>query len=78
MIWWWILEIALVLIFIGAVLRSLKNHRMGNLVIYEEEGRKIFSLEIDGHPEEIENYKYVIFTVSRKNNNDYNEELQKG
>lgn len=78
MIWWILIEIALLLIFIGAVFRSLKNHRMGDLIIYEEEGRKIFSLELARHPEEIEDYRYVIFKVSRRTNRDYNEELQEG
>jgi hypothetical protein len=78
MIWWILIEIALLLIFVGAVFRSLKNHRMGDLIIYEEEGRKIFSLELTKHPEEIEDYKYVIFRVNRRTNKDYNEELQKG
>lgn len=39
---------------------------VGKIVITENDGKKLFSLELDKNPDEIENMRYVAFRVTHE------------
>lgn len=39
---------------------------VGKIVITENDGKKLFSLELDKNPDEIENMRYVAFKVTHE------------
>jgi hypothetical protein len=64
-----IIEIILLIIFVVAVFSSLKNRKVGDMIITQDEnGVKTFSLELDKPPGEFEDMNYILFKVINKIN----------
>lgn len=64
-------SLALISLFIGMLLLSKLPHDGQMVITTNEAGIKVFSLELDKDPEDLEGQEYVSFKITDKRSEDY-------